>query len=42
MSRSMTGIWLMVLTVLTFAVQDGFSRLQPVGVRRTSTVPSVR
>jgi drug/metabolite transporter (DMT)-like permease len=27
MSRSMKGIWLMVLTVLTFAVQDGFSRL---------------
>ena len=27
MSRSMTGIWLMVLTVLTFAAQDGFSRL---------------
>ena len=27
MSRNMTGIWLMVLTVLTFAVQDGFSRL---------------
>ena len=27
MSRSMTGIWLMVLTVLTFAIQDGFSRL---------------
>ena len=23
----MTGIWLMVLTVLTFAIQDGFSRL---------------
>ena len=27
MSRSTTGILLMVLTVLTFAIQDGFSRL---------------
>ena len=27
MSRSVKGIWLMVLTVLVFAIQDGFSRL---------------
>ena len=27
MSQSMKGIWLMVLTVMTFAAQDGFSRL---------------
>ena len=27
MSRGMQGIWLMVLTVLVFAIQDGFSRL---------------
>lgn len=27
MSQTTKGIWLMVLTVLTFAVQDGFSRL---------------
>jgi drug/metabolite transporter (DMT)-like permease len=26
MNRNMKGIWLMVLTVMTFAVQDGFSR----------------